>query len=440
MKRTVIIGGGISGLSASWTLCQAPDSGEVLLLEQRDRLGGSIYTEHDHGFMIEHGPDGFLANKPEAVELCKSLGLSLQRPNDSQHGVYLRRGHKMYLLPGGLLPQRQWPYIRSPLLSSLGKLRLFLELVVPPKQDASDESVAHFFIRRFGREAFTNLIKPLLGGFAGDDVEHLSMQAILPHLRHLESNYGSLILGAHRIGADKHQAEFRTLPNGLSSLIDALYESSKDRIRLGYTVTHIKRSDTHWNVHIDGQSPISASHIIFAVPAWVAAKIIHSVNAELAALLFEIPYRSGTMIHLAYHKKDVKQSLRGHGHLIASEEAISACTWSTNKYTGRSSAETQLFRLYLRGTDLPDRDVIMKARSELEKALNITSTPMLTRIYHHQDALPQYQLGHQEHIEKIQNMIESMDGLYLTGNYLVGVGIPDCIRLSTLVANRVLER
>ncbi len=442
MTRTVIIGGGITGLSAAWALRQSAYANQIILLEQNERFGGCIYTEQVDGFLIEHGPDVFLADKPEAIHLCESLGLSLQQTNESHREIYLRCGADMYTLPSGLLPRRIGPILHSPLVSMFGKLRILTELVLPPRTDVSDESVASFFIRRFGHEAFENLFKPLIGGFAGRDVEHLSMKALLPDLQMLESMYGSLILGANRPPIDKLGRVFLSLPDGLSSLVNALHALMKEDLHLGCRVTAIERSHKCWTVHVKGRSSITADHIIFAVPAWVVAKIIQPLSAELVDLLLTIPYRAGTMVHLAYLRTDVKRPLRGHGHLVAPGEQppISACTWSTNKLMGRSSAEHQLYRLYFQGADLSDSTVIIYAREEMNKALNITAAPMLTRVYRYPATLPQYQLGHQDKIRQIQRLIQSFDGLCLAGNYIDGLGISDCIRNGTLAAQQSLQK
>ncbi|MCY4158052.1 MAG: protoporphyrinogen oxidase, partial [Bacteroidetes bacterium] len=412
MSRVVIIGGGITGLSAAWALRQIPNPPEIILLEQSKRLGGCIYTEHFNGFLMEHGPDVFLARKPEAVQLCKSLGLVLQKTNETQRRVYLRRGTTLYPIPeglSGLVPQRIWPLISSPLLSPRGKLRMLAELVIPPRVDESDESVTDFFIRRFGQEAFSNLIKPLLSGLAGHDVEQLSIQTLLPHLRTCEINYGSLLIGVNRTSTNGFDSSFRSLPNGLSSLIDALFELNKGCVQLGQEVTEIKPVGKYWNVYVAGHAPLPATNIILAVPAWSAAKIIAPMNPNLGNLLQQISYRAGTMVHLAYHQADVPIPLNGYGHLINpdGENTISACTWSTCKLDGRAPAGHLLFRLYLRGAGLPDSDILAQAYVEMQQALQVTADPILTRIHHFPAALPQYRLGHQERIRKIQRIVRS---------------------------------
>ena len=170
MRRVVIVGGGITGLAAAWALRRTPAPPEIVLLEKSNRLGGCIHTEYCDGFLMEHGPDIFLTRKPEANQLCRELGLPLQKTNQDRHGVYLRHGRELYRAPegmSGLVPGEVWPLISSPLLSLQGKLRVLAELLLPPKADDTDESVEHFFSRRFGKEAFLTLIEPLLGGLAG---------------------------------------------------------------------------------------------------------------------------------------------------------------------------------------------------------------------------------------------------------------------------------
>ena len=440
MNRVVIIGGGITGLSAAWALRQSPDPPEITLLEQSDRLGGCIHTEHFNGFLMEHGPDVFLARKPEAVQLCKFLGLSIQKTNKEHRGIYLRRGLELYRVPegmSGLVPSRIWPLLSSPLLSLKGKLRVLAEILIPPKMDEADESVAGFFIRRFGREAFSKLIEPLLGGLAGGDPERLSIKALMPHMLNLESNYGSVLLGIDRVSTHEPGASLQSLPNGLSSLIAALSEVNKNSIRLRHKVTKITYADTHWNVYIKNHSPLSANHIILSVPAWATATIIGSLNTDLRDLLQDIPYKAGTTVHLAYNQTDAPKPLSGYGHLVTSDDtgSVAACTWSALKLAGRAPEGHLLFRLYLRGIDLPDIKVLEQARAEMAQALNITSPPLLSRISRFPAALPQYTLGHKNRIRKIREITGSYKGLSLSGNYLDGVGIPDCIRNGILAAN-----
>ncbi|MYI84778.1 MAG: protoporphyrinogen oxidase, partial [Rhodothermaceae bacterium] len=110
------------------------------------------------------------------------------------------------------------------------------------------------------------------------------------------------------------------------------------------------------------------------------------------------------------------------------------------KLNGRAPAGDLLFRIYMRGTDLTDEAALSQARTEMALALGITAEPLFTRVRRFPAALPQYTLGHAERIEELRNKTSYCEGLFLAGNYLDGVGIPDCIRNGMHAANCVLDR
>ena len=445
MSRVVIVGGGITGLSAAWALGQSPNPPEIILLEQGDRVGGCIYTERYEGFLMEHGPDIFLTRKPQALDLCRSLGLSTQDTNIHQRGVYLRRDHSLVPLPegmSGLVPSRIGPLISSPILSFWGKIRVLSELFIPPAKDFADESVAHFFTRRFGQEAFSKLIAPLLSGLIGGAPEQLSLHAVLPHLPLLESQYGSILLGTARRNRSDSSSSLKSLAGGLSSLTDALYQQNQSNIHFHQKVDRLRSSNAQWTIEIEGGHSIEANHVILAVPSSYAATICESFNSDLCEVLQKIPRRAGTTIHLAYPNAALPHwPLQGHGHLVDPVEGSSviACTWSTVKFTGRSPRDHCLFRLYVRGVDQSDEEMIDHARKEMQLAHGVTIPPLFTRIHRHPYTLPCYTLGHKNRIEEIIKMIRTYDGFHLAGNYLSGVGIPDCIRSGVQTADQVLN-
>src|SRR5205823_3559435 len=72
MKKVLILGGGISGLTALYRLQNRAD---VHLYEASDRLGGVIQTVHEERFLMELGPDCFLSENPSGIQLAKDLGL-----------------------------------------------------------------------------------------------------------------------------------------------------------------------------------------------------------------------------------------------------------------------------------------------------------------------------------------------------------------------------
>src|SRR5260370_16439779 len=170
--RIAVVGGGISGLAAAYTLARAREGGadiDEFLIDASPCLGGVIRTEHVDGFIIEGGPDSFLTEKPETAALCGELGLggSLLGSNDDVRRTYILHRDRLVPLPEGLqlfIPNPFWPILATPFLSLPSKLYVLSEWFQPRPNQGSDDSVAEFVRRRFGSEMAESTADPLQAG------------------------------------------------------------------------------------------------------------------------------------------------------------------------------------------------------------------------------------------------------------------------------------
>ena len=441
-----VIGGGITGLAAAWHLRQSGIEG--VLLEKSGRLGGCIDTERYEGFIIEHGPDVFPARKPEVLALCRELGVPVQHTRRQNRGAYIRRAGRLYRLPeglSGLVPTQLWPLLSSNLLSLRGRLRALLDLVVPRRQDTRDESVAAFFTRRLGKEAFAGLIEPVLGGITGGDAEHLSMEALFPQLRAAEQRYGSLLLGLSGANPPADTGTpLQSIPGGLSTLVEVLEARLGAVVQCGSEVNRITRKRQMWYVHRAGQEPIRAEAVIMAVPAWCAAPLVESLNANLATELAAIPYSATVVANLAFPKPLVEHALDGYGYLVSWQELspVAACTWSSSKLADRAPTGHVLLRVFLAGVDVvhwSDEAVVEAAKGELQLSLGILRDPSWVRLRRYPKAMPQYVLGHSDRWKRIGRHMAEHTGLYIAGPMERGIGIADCIRSGRRAADRAMS-
>jgi oxygen-dependent protoporphyrinogen oxidase len=447
-KQIVIVGGGITGLAAANRLRRLSPRWKIILLEQGSRLGGKLFTERVGDFVVEAGADSFLSRKPRAIGLCEELGLvdRLQGRILANAQTYVWRKGALHLLPQGLsgmIPTDLGELSQSDLLSEAAKLRVGEEPFIAPARPESDESLASFVTRRFGVEAYENIVEPLMSGIYAGQGQLLSLAATFPQLRHLELTYGSLLRGlvSQQSLANSAYAPFVSFRAGMGELVAAIAERLTGvDIRLNSAVTSIGRSDHNYVLEVTGpggeDEQLQARAIVLACPAAEAGRLLSTVYRTLAKELLAIPYTSTSLVNLAFDNADLPRPLNGYGYVVPAVERrpLLACTWASSKWAGRAPEGKALIRLYLGRygepdtTGFSDERLLAIARDELGHALGITAEPLFSRIYRWPAALPQYLLGHLDRVARIQHHIEHAPGLFVAGAYLRGVGIPDCIR------------
>jgi len=204
VRKVLVAGGGISGLSAAFYLQKScAERGipvEVTVAERSGRFGGKIETLRKDGFVIEKGPDSFLARKLPIIDLTRELGLEeqLMPLNPKANATFIVRDGRMHRMPPGLMlgiPTQLAPFMKTGLISPLGKARAALDFVLPPRRGDEDESLGGFLARRLGREVLERIAEPLLAGIYAGNTFELSLQATFPQFREAERKYGSLIRG-----------------------------------------------------------------------------------------------------------------------------------------------------------------------------------------------------------------------------------------------------
>ncbi len=463
--RVVVVGGGIAGLATAYYLQKGARvvgvALECTLVESDSRLGGKIVTHSEDGFVLEGGPDSFLTQKPWALQLCRELGLSdrLIGVNETQRKTTILWKGRFRPLPDGvflIVPTRFMPFALSSLFSPLGKLRMALDLVIPPRKATSDESVASFIRRRLGQEALDRLGDPLMGGVHTSDPEQQSLLASFPRFADIERKYGSLIRGmlAARRAAPppttKPLPAFMSLKGGVEELVTALAQHLDGvDVRLERRVAHLAQLETGgYCVSLDDGAAIEADAVVLAVPARVAAPLVQDIDRTLASRLASIRYISTSTVSLGYRRADIQHPLDGSGFLIPAKEGhrITGCTWSSTKFAGRAPEDSVLLRCFIgRPTDqvtplLPEDELVRIAREELLGLMGITAEPVLTQVYTWREGHPQYDVGHLDRMAELDRLCAAHPDLYLTGSSYRGVGLPDCIHNASLVAEALLKQ
>ena len=463
-KRAIVIGGGITGLAACYRLQREAAARDipldVTLLEAAARVGGVIRTEHRDGFLLEQGPDAFISTKPAAKVLCEELGIADQfiGTNPKVRRSFVVRQGELHPVPEGfylMAPGSFKPFLKSPLFSWHGKLRMAMELFIPRRGRDADEAVAHFVRRRLGTEAFTRIAQPMIGGIYTSDAENLSLKATFPRFLEMENTHGSIIkaLRAQRKqAAETNQGTsgpryslFLSFKSGMQTLVDTLTAAVFDCIKLDARVEGVQHTrDTGWRVSLANGEVLNSELLCLALPAGQAGALVENVSIPLATQISAIPYASSATVNLAFRRADVAHPLDGMGFVVPATENLSiiGCSFSSVKFEGRAPTEHVLLRAFVGEpkSKQSESELLELCQADLTPILGIKDAPRFTVVSKHPQAMAQYQVGHQEVVRTAERLASELPGFAIAGNGYHGVGIPDCIRSGEAAAISLLDR
>ncbi|MBI5776373.1 MAG: protoporphyrinogen oxidase, partial [Nitrospirae bacterium] len=436
------------------------------LIEAGRDWGGKIVTHRVGDLTIEAGPDSFLSQKPWALELCDKLGLAgrLINTNAHQKKTFVYSRGRLRELPEGLVvivPTKLGPFLKSGLISWPGILRMGMDLALPARRTDGDESLASFFSRRLGREAFERVVEPLMAGIYAGDAAQISLRATFPRFLELERQHGSLIRGmlaSRPAGTSSGLTMFVTLQDGLAELVRALLArlttaGAKLMTQQSVAAMRVRQTNTNhpigwtYDLTLGNNSVISADAVVLATPAFVSSDLVRPLSPIASELLGAIPFASTATVSLAYKEGTLGAEVSGFGFVVPRVEQrdLLAATWTSLKWPHRAPASQTLVRCYLGGVGREailqedDRALIRRVREELRSMTGVTGEPAYAEVNRWERGMPQYTLGHLDRLDTIQRSLDRYPGLVLAGASYRGIGIPDCIRDGTDAASAVIR-
>jgi oxygen-dependent protoporphyrinogen oxidase len=242
------------------------------------------------------------------------------------------------------------------------------------------------------------------------------------------------------------QSPFLSLRGGMGDLVNAIASKlPPGSVRVGADVTRItQRDDGRWSVEIQAGERLIADAVLLASPAHVSAKLVPDM--ELAAELGAIPYLSTATVFFGWPRHAVSHPLDGVGFIAPKgQTALIAATWVTSKWDDRAPEGHVLVRAFVGGVRSTidvvrssDDELAAAARAELTRLMGPLGEPELTRVFRYVDANPQPLVGHPARLARIERHLDRLPGLYVAGAAYDGVGIPDCVRQGSAVAERIL--
>ncbi len=467
-RRVVVVGGGISGLTAAWELTggsvHRPGAPEVTVLEASPRLGGPLRSEVVGGRIVDLGPDGFLGRRPEALELCREIGLADALVPIAARGASVWARGRLRSLPEGHalgVPTRFWPTARSGIVGARGTLGLARDAVLPRpdvRGPIGDRAIGPLVTRKLGRRVVDMLTDPLMGGIHAGSVDDMSAAATFPPLLAAAQRRGGLMraLRAEVPAPDPEGPPlFWALEGGMVSLIGTMAAVLQARgvdVRLSSPVDALERfSPGRWTA-ATADGAFEADAVVLATPAPAAATLLRPHDDEAAGLLDAIDYASVVLATFRVGMDELPSTLVGTGFLVPRRVphkgrepwAVTACTYLDRKWPHLHHDGDGLLRASLgrvddsRASAWTDDEVTQRAWEELGVLMGVTGQPLSARVVRFDDAFPQYRVHHLLRTAGVESALARLGGIAVAGSAYRGVGIPACIASGRAAAHALL--
>ena len=431
----IIVGAGLSGLSAAHFIGKRAPEMQVLLLERKERVGGAIRSSRVDGYLVEHGPHGYLDNVKESQELLHDLDMDAEVQRAS-----LKEFIRYLCLEGKLtaIPQHPAKIIKSRILPFSKKVRVLAGLWKRP--EPAEQTVAEWVARRFGKSILPFADAVITGTHAGD-IHKLSMDAIFPGIRKMELGSGSVIGGLIRSEekrASKGLPAMISFRNGMETLILKL--ASRYSIRTQVKVDHIRRKDSHWIVKTSREE-LKSRRLV------VATNINQAL--ELLSPLASPPLPQVPEAHLANVVMGFRQQNaaipHGFGFLAPQREKrfVLGVLFSTHMFPGRAPDSHALIEVLVGGRHHPDRvalgddELVERSYEDIAQLMKLEEYPVFTKVIRTKTGIPQLEMGHLKLQAYKDRLEERFKGLFITGFGWMGIGINDMIKQAKAVADRL---
>ena len=450
---TLVVGAGISGLVCAYALRKAGIDAQVI--ESSATPGGMIRGERRDGYLLELGPQSFNATSM-LLNLCRELRIDdklLPAPANAPRYVLV----KGMLQPVPLSPPA---FIASSLFSPVTKLRVLRDILGRSSPPKSDESVAVFTRRKFSRELLDKLVGPFVSGIYAGDPEKLSLRSAFPQLYEAEKSAGSIIRGllfsAKKRGASAEKPTLQTFREGNETLIEALAAHLGSNLRCGVTAQRIRLTTASRNpptieatLLANGREEVlTTSRVIVATPAQQAATLLRGVDPQFESALSPIAYAPVAVVSLGYPKSAIQHSLEGFGFLVprSSGLRILGSVWNSSLFPNRAPDGHVLLTSFVggatdpRAVSLAEPEIISTVHRELASILGISQPPSFSHVHAWQRAIPQYNLGHMQHMNQLTQLQSKHQSIRLIGNYLRGPALGACVEQALTVAQETIKK
>ncbi|RBP07827.1 protoporphyrinogen oxidase [Rossellomorea aquimaris] len=459
MKTVVVVGGGITGLTALYHLqrmsIEREIDTELILIERNQELGGKIRTINDGEFIMEAGADSIVARNEGVLTLVEEIQLQEELVYNETGTSYIYTNGELHKIPQDTIfgiPMSVESLQNSTLVSEEGKIDALKDLESENTQFTKESSIGEFLEAFLGKELVEKQVAPVLSGVYSGNLHKLTMASTLPYLLEYKNEYGSIIKG---LSANKQKFQgasnkkFISFKNGLSTIIERLEEQcSSGTILKGVETTKLQKTGDKYELTLNGHGRIQADYVVFATPHDVTQKIL--THEKLEPDFNKLRNSSLISIYLGFNIPDEELPADGTGFIVSSGRDVKcdACTWTSRKWKHTSINQNLLLRLFYKSTnphynelkEFSEAELVSMALEDIRKSVGIVGDPISVEVTNWKDLMPNYHLEHSQSVQSLDEILATeLPRVKLAGASYYGVGIGACIQNGKKTAESIID-
>ena len=414
MPHVIVVGGGIAGLTAAFTL-QKSGFG-VLVLEREDTPGGRMRSERHGEFVVDRGAQFIASSYRNMRALVDELGLKPQvRRLRTGRGATLRDGHFVsdnYAGFKAILRARNLSWqsrLRLPrIVFELRRNKAVLDFYAIEKAAPLDDRNARdWALARFGREVLDYVIEPPFASTFTVLPENLSRAFVLATIDYM---FGGFRLSAFHGG------------NGL--LTQTL--ASRLRVRTSAEVARISDGPDGARVVLANGESLSADAVIVATPGNHVSRLCDTLSREERAFFEGVRYSKSIICFVMTSDTTADPGIYGLGigraegvrlYGMAMENPKEGAVPEGKTMFNCAVSEDYAAELFGRS----DGEIAEAAMGELRK-LPLRGLDKTERVVVHRwpELVPQFYHGYIRSLAAFKDRRQRSHRLFFAGDYLVG--------------------
>lgn len=413
----IVVGGGISGLTKAYALQK--QGFHVLLLEKEKETGGVIQSKTTPYGVTELGPNS-LALTPILLQLIEELGIEDQmiQANEAANKRYIYlKGRPVLINPKTLL-------FSNKIIGFPSKLRLISERFKPAK-DISNESLAEVIRRRFSQEILCHLVEPVITGIYAGNPEKLEYKSSMKRMYEMEQAYGSFTKGFFKSRKSGNKRKIVSFKGGLQQLTNAI--SNKLAKIIYDEVATIELKEGQVQIITNSGNTFIANNITLAVPAFDCAKLLHKIDPYLSEKINQIEYPSLLGWQVTFKTESVKNRIPSFGILFPSisHKKIKGIINYSEIFS--NNEEFRHYTVFSSFSPESMEESQSRVEREFREVYQIADPPIESNFTVYSSAIPQFNIGHGELMNLIDDWQKKHPQIEILGNWRTGVAIGDCI-------------